>query len=117
MNKFLFFLSLFKGWKDAYALYFENKQKGIKGYSLVYKNKWLENVCMLPKKSCTICQNKAYSPYDIEAVRKHLLSSYDDIIGIYPLLKDDTCYFLAIDFDDKNFKDDVIAVKKKLHRF
>lgn len=31
------------------------------------------------------------------------------IIGIYPLLEDNSCYFLAVDFDKKQWKEDVRA--------
>jgi len=33
----------------------------------------------------------------------------DHTIGVYPLLEDDTCYFLAIDFDEAEWKEDVRA--------
>jgi len=33
----------------------------------------------------------------------------DSTIGVYPLLADDTCYFVAIDFDEAEWKDDARA--------
>jgi hypothetical protein len=30
-------------------------------------------------------------------------------VGVYPLLEDDTCYFLAVDFDEADWRDDALA--------
>lgn len=32
-------------------------------------------------------------------------------MGVYPLLEDETCRFLAIDFDKKNWQDEILVVK------
>ncbi len=42
-----------------------------------------------------------------DIILKHLKGEIT--IGIYPLLLGDTCNFLAIDFDKKNYEQDVIA--------
>ncbi|GHT12586.1 hypothetical protein FACS189426_16200 [Bacteroidia bacterium] len=33
------------------------------------------------------------------------------IIGIYPLLPDETCLFLAVDFDDKSWQEDIAVFR------
>lgn len=33
-------------------------------------------------------------------------------MGVYPLLRDDTCWFLAMDFDDESWREDVRAVRE-----
>ena len=38
---------------------------------------------------------------------KHLAG--DHIIGSYPLLTDDTCHFLAVDFDEADWREDALA--------
>lgn len=62
------------------------------------------------KKSCKTCKYRDNKPLTYGVYEKHLRGS---IIGIYPLMDDDTCFFLAFDFDDKleekNIKDDVLA--------
>jgi superfamily II DNA or RNA helicase len=40
-------------------------------------------------------------------IRDHLLGR--ETVGIYPLLQDDTCWFVALDFDRKTWKDDARA--------
>ena len=34
------------------------------------------------------------------------------MVGVYPILPDDTCCFLAIDFDDDGWQENVSAVRK-----
>lgn len=41
--------------------------------------------------------NKSHRPLNIQEIRKHLNGGQQ--IGVYPLLKDDTSWFLAADFD------------------
>ena len=36
-------------------------------------------------------------------------SKNDYVIGVYPLLQNDTCYFLAVDFDKLSWQQDVSA--------
>ena len=105
------FMSLFHGRDDVYALYWENKRTGKKGYSPACKNAWVPGVCPLPVKKCNQCTNPDYSPYTPEAVEKHLSKRYRDIMGIYAIQPDDSCWFLAIDLDEENWRDDVQAVR------
>ena len=44
-------------------------------------------------------QTRKFRPLTDEVVRGHLVG--DHTIGIYPLLQDETCWFLAVDFDKK----------------
>lgn len=43
--------------------------------------------------------------YQNETIYKHMYGNYP--IGIYPLLENDTCFFLSLDFDDKDSKKDI----------
>lgn len=56
-------------------------------------------------KKCKGCQHWVDKPIDKEVIRNHLFNS--NPIGIYPMLEDETCYFLAFDFDDKKNENDV----------
>ena len=53
-------------------------------------------------------------PLDDAIIYKHLSgkdANGQDVIGLYPIMADDTCYFLAIDFDDGAWQENVSAVR------
>ena len=79
------FMSLFHGRDDVYALRWENKHNGKKGYSPACRNSWVPGVCPLPQKKCHQCSNPDYLPYTSESVEKHLSKQYKDVMGIYAL--------------------------------
>lgn len=106
-EKITLFLSLFQGRPDVYARRWESKN-GRSGYSPVCKNEWKPDVCLKPKGKCADCSHAEYCAYDENAVESHLSGHY--ILGIYPLLPDETCRFLAIDFDEENWRGDVQMV-------
>jgi hypothetical protein len=64
-------------------------------------------VCELPKIKCGDCPNQAFVPVDDQAVMAHLRGRH--VMGVYPLRKDETCWFLAVDFDKETWTDDVAA--------
>src|SRR5699024_5313193 len=66
-------------------------------------------VCGKPKIKCAQCSHADYAPYNAEAVQKHLSGQH--VLGIYPLLTDDACSFLAIDFDEENWRRDIQTVR------
>ncbi len=101
------FISYFCGRKDVYARQWRGKDGKI-GYSPACKNEWIQGVCRKPKFKCADCSNSVYLPYDETAVTDHL--SGKRIMGIYPLLPDDTCGFLVIDFDEADWKADIRAM-------
>jgi hypothetical protein len=47
-------------------------------------------------------------PLDDDVVHSHLLGQR--VVGVYPLLEDETCWFLAIDFDKSTWQDDAVEV-------
>lgn len=98
------FLSLFQGRPDVYARRRESKN-GRSGYSPVCKNEWKPGVCLKPKGKCADCSHAEYCAYDENAIESHLSGRY--VLGVYPLLQDETCRFLAIDFDEENWRSDV----------
>lgn len=108
------FMSLFKGREDVYAKRWESQKTGKSGYQPVCANEWLVALCDKRKFACHDCPNRNLSPIDIHAVEKHLRGDEAhacDVIGIYPLLKDETCFFLAVDFDDDGFEKDAQAFR------
>ena len=52
-------------------------------------------------------------PLSEEVIRDHLLGK--QTIGVYPLLHDDTCWFVAVDFDKKSWEADACAFLKMCH--
>ena len=107
-EKIRLFMSLFIGREDVYAKRWKN-QKGKTGYSPMCANEWMPGVCMKPHVKCAECDNKNYSPMGYNVIDNHLRGNIT--VGVYPLLKDETCRFLAIDFDGDNWMRDISAVR------
>jgi hypothetical protein len=54
-------------------------------------------------------------PLTPDAIRKHLTGK--QTVGIYPLLPDETCWFLAVDFDKKSWMADTAAFLETCRQF
>ncbi|MBR0414627.1 MAG: DEAD/DEAH box helicase family protein [Clostridia bacterium] len=120
--KIKLFRSLFKGREDVFARrwYSQSLKRG--GYQPVCENEWVDGVCDKKKYKCSECPNRKLAQLTDKDIYRHLAGKdyyCRDVIGIYPMLKDETCLFLAFDFDDENFKEDVLAVQRtcKNHGF
>lgn len=113
-EKVTLFRSLFHGRDDVYAKrwYSEKLQKS--GYAPVCENEWQDGLCDKKAFKCAKCPNRKLAALSDKAIYAHL-SGKDalgrDVIGLYPMLTDETCYFLAIDFDEENWRADVTAVR------
>lgn len=100
-----FFYSMFKGRKDVFSHRVQLKN-GTTAYIPECANRWKSGIC--PKASgtkikCSDCNNKAYVPLSQRELMKHLQGLREDcgdVIGIYPLLPDNTCNFIVYDFDN-----------------
>jgi superfamily II DNA or RNA helicase len=101
------FASLFRGRLDIHATKWTNKV-GKSGFSVACHNEWVQNICEKPKIKCSDCSNRAYKALDTQALFSHL--SGKAIVGLYPLLPDNTCYFLAADFDKQGWQQSVKAM-------
>jgi len=113
-EKIFLFMSLFKGRNDVYAKKWQNK-KGFSGYSPHCMNEWTPGICNKPRIKCSSCNQQRYFPLDEAAVEKHLRGEM--IIGIYPMTLDETCHFLAIDFDKKGWQKDVSVLRETCSHF
>lgn len=116
VEKIRLFRSLFKGREDVFPRRFENFKTGKSGYMPVCSNEWINGVCEKPKISCQDCSSRAFVPISDDVIRNHLMgrdpnerSGKDFTIGIYPLLTDETCWFLAVDFDKSTWIEDAKA--------
>jgi len=105
--KIALFRSLFRGREDVYAKRFENRKTGKSGYQPVCRNEWIRGICEKPRTSCGSCTQRSFEPVTDDVIRNHLTGSI--VMGVYPLLPDETCHFLAIDFDKETWREDVRA--------
>jgi len=113
-EKIHLFRSLFCGRGDVFARRWYSTKTEKSGYSPVCANEWRDGVCIKPKGSCAKCENRELVPLSDAVIYDHL-SGKDaygrDVVGIYPILRDDTCLFLAIDFDDGAWQDHVSQLR------
>lgn len=107
-QKIALFRSLFQGREDVYALRYEGKRGGKPGYTPACKNIWKYGICPKPKVRCQDCNHKDYWPIDDQVVEEHLRG--EKVIGVYPILTDDRCWFIAIDFDEGDWQADTRAI-------
>ena len=106
-DKVRLFRSLFRGRPDVYPTRFVSKKTGRFGYAPACGNKFVPGVCDLPKIRCGECPNQAFHVVDDQSVLNHLQGRH--VMGIYPLLEDDSCWLLAADFDKTTWREDVTA--------
>ena len=111
--KIALFRSLFHGREDVYPRRFESRKTGRAGYSPVCGNEWVQGICEKPRIKCSECPHQRFLPVTDDVIRWHLQGhddhSRDFVIGVYPMLLDETCFFLAADFDKTTWQDDVGA--------
>lgn len=108
-DKIDLFMSLFRGRDDVYAKRWQSKD-GRAGYSPVCLNEWAKGICDKPRVKCSDCANRDYAVLDSDAVDKHLRGNA--VLGIYPMLEDEACYFLAMDFDDEGWEKDILVIRQ-----
>ena len=108
-DKVSLFQNLFRGRKDVYPVRWESG-KGTSGYAPACANEWRHGFCQKPHVKCSNCNNRDLSPVTHQTIYDHLAGRHT--IGVYPLLIDDTCYFLAVDFDEEEWHDDVQAFQE-----
>lgn len=111
--KIRLFRSLFRGRDDIYARRFESRKTGKSGYAPACANEWVRDVCEKPRVKCAECPHRRFLPLTDEVVHWHLSGVDGDgqsfVAGVYPLLPDETCWFLAIDFDKSGWREDAAA--------
>ena len=106
-QKVALFRGLFRGRDDVFAKLWVNPRTDRKGYAPARANEWVRGVCEKPRVKCSECPNQAFISVSDQVVLDHLQGRH--VIGVYPLLEDDTCWFLAADFDEESWADDVAA--------
>jgi superfamily II DNA or RNA helicase len=117
VEKVALFRSLFRGRDDVFPRRWENPKSGKAGYAPACHNEWVRGICKKPRIKCSNCPNQAFVPVSDEVVRSHLQGrdvasppKFEPFVaGIYPLMADETCWFLAADFDKQSWQRDALA--------
>ena len=112
--KVALFQRLFKGREDIYPLRWETKH-GKAGYSPACRFEWNRAYCDKPRVKCGQCDNRDFLPVTDKVIYDHLSGKHT--IGVYPLLPNDTCWFLAADFDKSTWQEDVTAYLETCKKF
>lgn len=102
-DKLALLWSLFGARTDVYARRWKSASSGKSGWSPATKDRWTKG---RPPRS--------YLPLTDEVFISHLRG--DETIGIYPLLRNDTCALLACDFDKGTWALDSLAYLDACHR-
>jgi len=106
-DKVALFRRLFRGRMDAYPIRWESRTSGRAGYAPACANEWRTGVCEKPRLKCSDCGNRLLIPLSESVIYDHLAGVHT--VGVYPLLDDDSCYFLAVDFDKAEWREDARA--------
>ena len=106
-DKVALFRRLFRGRTDAYPIRWESRTSGRAGYAPACANEWRTGVCEKPRLKCSDCGNRLLIPLSESVIYDHLAGVHT--VGVYPLLEDDSCYFLAVDFDKAEWREDARA--------
>lgn len=119
-EKIALFRSLFRGRDEVYPRRFESRKSGKSGYSPACANEWIRGVCEKPRIKCSDCPNRRFLPVTNEVVNWHLCGRDDQgqdfVMGAYAMMQDETCFFLAVDFDEKEWEVDARAFMETCKR-
>ena len=109
-EKIALFRSLFRGREDIFPKRWTNSRTGRSGYAPACANEWAPRICNKPRIKCRECSHRAFIPVTDEVIGRHLrgrdTDGTDFTMGVYPLLADETCRFVAIDFDKHTWRRD-----------
>jgi len=124
--KIALFRRLFAGRTDVVPVRWENQKTGRSGYSPACMNEWVRGICGKPQVKCGDCSNQAFIGASDDVVECHLRGEdrirknrreTGFVAGVYPLLFDDTCHFLAVDFDKQDWAGDAKAFIETCREF
>ena len=105
-EKIVLFRKLFRGREDIYPVRWESTKEA-SGYSPACASEWDPQFCGKPKIKCAKCRHRKLMPVTDKVIFDRLSGKH--IVGVYPLLQDETCWFLAVDFDKTMWQQDSSA--------
>jgi hypothetical protein len=106
-DKIKLYRSLFRGREDVFARRWDKNGSYFPDYTF----DWNEfNAHKASGGTIKDFKNKQLTPLTDSVIHKHLLGKIT--IGIYPILEDNTTYFLAADFDGTNWLNDCLAYQQ-----
>jgi superfamily II DNA or RNA helicase len=106
-EKVKLFRELFRGREDVYAVRWESPD-GRNGYSPKSERDWKSYYAAQQEDRRRVDkETRKCLPLTDEVIRAHLKGEIT--VGVYPLLLDETCWFLAADFDKKTWQEDAAA--------
>ena len=106
------FKSVFNGREDVFAVRWENGKKS--GYMPAYAyDPYLYRAHKMRGGTFQNYSDKTYLPLSEKEIEKHLRG--EQLIGIYPLLPDNTSWFIVADFDDDNWLEECKIFLKVCH--
>jgi hypothetical protein len=117
-EKLALFKGLFRGRTDVFPRRWENPRTGKSGYAPACRNEWVRGICGKPRVRCGECPHQAFIPIGDGVLLNHLQGqapsgnlgkSPDFVVGVYPMLADETCSFVAADFDKASWTRDALA--------
>jgi hypothetical protein len=118
--KVALFRSLFRGRDDLHARRFDSLKNGSSGYTPVCANEWVRGICRKPEIKCSDCAHRRLVPLTNEVIYSHLRGEDAEarpfVAGVYPLLADETCFLLAVDFDKAGWREDAAAFVQACRR-
>ena len=106
-DKVALFRRLFRGRTDVYPVRWESKTSGKSGYAPACANEWRPGICEKSWIKCGDCDHRQLILLSDSVIYDHLAGK--QTVGVYPLLEDDTCHFLAVDFDEADWQQDAKA--------
>lgn len=108
-NKLELINSLFNCRKDVFAIHWQKESKS--GYMPAYHfDPYIYRIHKMKGGSFKNFNDKSYLALSDQQIAKHLRG--EQLIGIYPLLKDNTSWFIAADFDKQNWKEECLLFIK-----
>ena len=118
-EKVALFHSVFQGREDVFAKRWYSFTTKKSGYQPVCEREWNREFCDKRKYKCADCPNRKFASLSYGYIYNHLAGKDEfgrDVVGLYPVRKDNTCHFLCADFDDKScehgYKNDVLTFVK-----
>ena len=119
-KKIALFRRFFRGRSDVFPIRWENRTTGRSGYAPACANEWRRGICEKPKVKCSACPNQAFLRVDDVSIERHLRGTDANgapfVMGVYPMLADNTCSFLAADFDEGDWRRDAFAFRDACER-